>query len=227
MFDILRQRLHAAIGTQMVAFADLDSVELDSVDSICISDISSAASDSSSRSSSQRNGSEYNTLASSSPFMITDAYVKTKVIRMVKSIKALERFVSQRNQSKMSMLVFLDMIRDQEYGHVSMTVLDKFLKICHVIPKAYYLHYYMFFLHYAIYYHQLRCTTDVIDSKMIPHHQRHLRSIQLQMKYLQYIINKSRDTARTSRTAHSRRHLDRPIAHGQANAEQLPIADSN
>jgi hypothetical protein len=63
-----------------------------------------------------------------------------------------------------------------------------------------YLHYYVFFLYYAIYYHTIRSTTDIIDENMKPQHEQHLVCVKNQLKYLQYIIKESRTRSISSKS---------------------------
>jgi hypothetical protein len=188
MFDVLRRRIHSAMGTKVISFGDLERIELDSLDSICISDQTTQSAKSLRSSSNKSHSSSDGVLDIS---ITSAAFIKKKVTRIIRSIKTLSK-AGSTNEAKMSMLVFMDMIRDQEYMHVSMAALDQFIKICRIVPKAHYLHYYMFFLHYSIYYHHIRSTTDIIDSEMINYHKIHLHSVRLQSKYLQHIINESR-----------------------------------
>ena len=88
----------------------------------------------------------------------------------------------------MPLLAFMDMIRDQQYPHVSMNMLESFMNTCKTTPKCYYLHYYLYFLYYALHYHNIRSQIDVIDEKMKEQHLYHLKCIQIQIKFLQNII---------------------------------------
>lgn len=185
MFDILRKRMVEAMGMKVYSFEDLDRLDIDSVDSICISDISSDNGDNKSLSS-------ISTDSLSASDMQIEHKAKCKVSKMLRSIKKLERLHELRNDPKLGMLAFIDLLRDQQYKHVNMGLLNKFIKVCKMIPKAYYLHYYIYFLYYASYYHHCRSTVDVIDEKMKQHHQIQLLSIKYQLKYLQHIIKQSR-----------------------------------
>jgi hypothetical protein len=183
MFDILRKRIRSAMGTRVISFSDLERVELDSIDSITISERTAGSKSlpSSGSDNGQRDPTE----------CISASFVKKKVTRIIRSIKRLSR-AGGESESKISMLIFMDMLRDQEYPHVSMSALEQFIKICRMVPKAHYLHYYMFFLHYATYYHHIRSSTDIINNDMVEHHELQLHSMRLQSKYLQHIINESR-----------------------------------
>lgn len=173
--------MKAALGVKSLSFEHLDNVELDSVDSICLSD--STCKDDLSMNDSNLSTESIREIAE---------FASKKVLKILKSIKKLERLHQEGKAAKLSMLIFIDMIRDQQYKHVSMNMLDTFMKTCIMVPKAYYLHYYMFFLHYAAYYHNTRSNRDVIDESMKEHHSRQFVYIKAQLKYLQYIIRESR-----------------------------------
>ena len=172
-----------ALGVKSLSFESLEHIELDSVDSICLSD--SGCKDSSVPESSS--------VVGSIDSVKINEFARRKVLKILRSIKKLETLQSEGKASKLSMLIFMDMIRDQQYNHVSMNMLETFMKTCIMIPKSYYLHYFMFFLHYAAYYHYTRATTDIIDSSMKGHHLSQFVYIKAQLKYLQYIIKESRE----------------------------------
>lgn len=184
MFNTLCKRIVASMGTKVYSFEDLERLDIDSVDSLCISDSSSVSS------KSATNNSTINSSVMDKSFL--EEYARRKVVKNLKSIQTLEKHHKKQNESKLAMLVFMDLIRDQQYRHVSMSALSQFIKTCKMVPKQYYLHYYLFFLYYAYYYHHIRATTDVIDDKMKQFHINHLLCIKYQLKYLQYIIKQSR-----------------------------------
>ena len=184
MFDILRKRIVESMNMKVYSFEDLDQLDIDSVDSICISDLSDTSDRKSPLSISWRSS------ASRSDEIEHNA--KCKVSKMLRAIKKLEKLHELRKGSKLGMLAFIDILRDQQYKHVCMTMLNRFIKICKMVPKAYYLHYYIYFLYYASYYHHHRSVVDIIDDKMKQHHISQLISIKYQLKYLQYIIKRSR-----------------------------------
>lgn len=194
MFNILRKRVTTAMGMETLSFDDLEHIDLDSVDSICLSDKSSVKSADSINNKGINRINSYisNSSTGSSIKSNIEDYSKKKIVKLLRSIKKLENLHSLRKESKMSMLVFIDMIRDQQYQHVSMCMLSEFMKSCKMVPKAYYLHYFMYFLYYAAYYHHLRATTDIIDEKMKTQHEYHFKCIKAQIKYLHYIIKESR-----------------------------------
>lgn len=174
------------MGMKVYSFEDLERLDIDSIDSICISDTSSNASSA----ETSKTGSTINSSVMDKSFI--EEYAKDKVVKILKSIKTLEKHHKKQKESKLTMLVFIDLIRDQQYRHVSMTLLSHFIKTCKMVPKQYYLHYYLYFLYYAYYYHHMRATTDIIDAKMKQYHINHLLCIKYQLKYLQYIIKQSR-----------------------------------
>ena len=184
MFDILRKRMVEAMGMKVYSFEDLERLDIDSVDSICISDLSSEGD--------VKSLTSISTDSSSASDSQIEYKAKCKVSKMLRSIKKLEKLHELRNDSKLGMLAFIDLLRDQQYKHVNMGLLNKFIRVCKMVPKAYYLHYYIYFLYYASYYHHCRSTVDVIDENMKHHHQLRLVSIKYQLKYLQHIIKQSR-----------------------------------
>lgn len=175
MFDVLRNRLASAIGTKSYSFDNLEHAELDSNDSVCISETTTKTTGSSIRS------------GDSLPDNYEE-YAKRKVVRILKSLKKLEK----QNEGKMPMLVFMDIIRDHQYKNVSMNMLSSFMETCSMVPKAHLLHYYMYFLFYASYYHHMRATNDTIDEKIKDSHRQQCICIRSQIKYLQHIIRESR-----------------------------------
>ncbi len=177
------------LGTKVVSFSELESIDIDSVDSICISDKSTRKGAIESTTYNQQIESPGNSVVVDTD---SDSVSKQKVIRIVRSLKAIEKLHQRKKEIRMSLLTFMDMIRDQEYSHVSMCMLEQFIKSCRMVPKPYYLHYYVFFLYYAIYYHTIRSTSDVIDEKMKPQHMQYLLNIKRELKFLQHIIKESR-----------------------------------
>jgi hypothetical protein len=188
MFDVLRKKLVAVSGMRVCSFEDLQNLDVESIDSICLSDTLSsltASSDHPLRNISVNDSANYSDSISN-----LDEYSRRKVNKLIKSIKKLETI--NNKGGKMEMLVFFDLIRDQQYNHVSMGLINEFIKTYRMVPKQYYLHYYMFFLYYAMYYHHTRGVVDVVDEKMKRQHLFHFKSIRAQLKYLQYIIKHSR-----------------------------------
>lgn len=174
MFDVLRKKLVALSGTRICSFEDLPHLELDSIDSICLSDTTSASDE--------------------PPVMLDGSgmqhFCKRKVLANLRSIKRLEQL--HPGDGRISMLAFFDMLHDQQYPHVSMSLLGRFMKACRMAPRPFFLHYYMFFLCYAAYYHHYRGFVDVVSPTHVPMHRYHLSCIRQQLKYLQYSIDRSR-----------------------------------
>lgn len=175
MFTKLKDRLASATGIKTYSFDELEHAELESTDSICLSE------------STSRSGSIASNVSIPSNY---EEYGKGQVTKILRTIRKLNN--AGENKSNMPMLVFMDMIRDQQYKHVSMVMLSTFMKTGRMVPKNHLLHYYMYFLFYAAYYHQIRATTDVIDEKMKDKHHRYCICIRYQIKYLQHIIKESR-----------------------------------
>ncbi len=188
MFDVLRKRLAAVSGMRVCSFEDLQNMDVDSVDSICLSDMLSSLTTSSDKPLENIDRAPLHHFDQNDNI---EHYCKRKVCKIIKCIKKMED-IQKKGAKKMGMLVFFDLLRDQQYNHVSMSLLGEFMRQYRMVPKHYYLHYYMFFLHYGMYYHHTRLNVDVIDEKMKQMHSYHLRCIKLQLKYLQYIINYSR-----------------------------------
>lgn len=119
-----------------------------------------------------------------------DEYAKRKVLKVMYMIRELNRKgISARDTS---LIEFIDMLRERQYPHVKLIFLPRYLHLSHRYPKSYFLHYFMFFLFYAKYYHQIRASTDVIDSTEVSNHKRYLECIECQIKYLQKNIRKAR-----------------------------------
>lgn len=179
MFSVLRSRMSSAIGMKMFSFDDLEHAELESNDSVCISELAANRIDSKSSMNSDR---------SLPPNY--EEYAKRKVIKILKSLKKLDR--DNEGKPKMPMLVFIDVIRDHQYKNVSMNLFSTFMETCKMVPKDRFLHYYMYFLFYASYYHHMRSINETIGDKMRDSHRRECLCIRSQLKYLQYIIKESR-----------------------------------
>jgi hypothetical protein len=179
MFDILRSRIASVIGIKKYSFEDLDRDELDSNDSICFSESTTKTNESKS---------SYNS-TDVLPANLEE-YAKRKVVKIIKFLKKLDSDKDVRR--KIPMLVFMDIIRDHQYKNVSMNMLSSFMETCRMVPKDHLLHYYMYFLFYASYYHHMRVTTEINDEKMKAYHRQHSICIRHQLNYLQHIIRESR-----------------------------------
>ncbi len=182
MFTNLRERVTSSVGMKVCSFEDLETLDLDSVDSICLSDTSSIKS--------------VPTIKSDGSFQSNASLIqmaKSKVSKILRTIKKLEKIHELKKEAKMPMTVFMDLIRDQQYSHVSMTLLPQFMEICKMVPKSYYLHYYVFFLHYASYYHHHRANVDVIDENKKKIHKYYLVFLKYQLKYIEQTLKESRE----------------------------------
>lgn len=184
MFDELRRRMVSAMGVKMCSFEDLEQLEIDSIDSLCLSSTSSVSSSVSTTNDQDMLSIDYEVLK---------ATAEQKVLKILKFIKKLKQLGLNKRDSKMKLPVFMDLLRDKQYSHVSMCMLDTFIKTSKMVPKPLLLHYYIYFLHYACYYHHVRSTTDVIDESMTSNHKSYLTYLKLQLNYLHYIIYESRN----------------------------------
>lgn len=182
MFDELRRRMVSAMGVQMCSFEDLENLEVDSIDSLCLSSASSVSSVSTATDRDME----------SLDYDILKANAEKKVMKILKFIKKLKQLSGSSRDANMKLPVFMDLLRDKQYGHVSMSMLDTFIRTSKMIPKPMLLHYYIYFLHYACYYHHIRATTDVIDEAMKSKHQAYVTYLKLQLNYIRYIIYESR-----------------------------------
>lgn len=180
MFDELRKRMLSSMGVKVCSFDELEQLEIDSIDSVCLS---STASSTSSRMSSHQED------ITSLDYDVLQISAKRKVMKILKFIKKLKQLGSAR----FNLPAFMDLLRDKQYTHVSMSLLDKFMKTFKMTPKPHLLHYYIYFLYYASYYHHTRATTDVIDDKMKKNHQSYQLYLKLQLDYVSYIIKESRN----------------------------------
>lgn len=176
MFGVLRHYMESVKDSKTLSLDDLEHVELNSVRSICLSE---TASNCTRLSIDLVNGD-------------IEEYAKQKVLKIVKALQKLEtRHIAVRD-AKLQISEFLDMIRDHQYKHVSMSMLESFIKTFNISPKPYYLHYYIYFLYYASYYHSMRSSKDIIDKTKTQKHKSHFVCIQAQLKYIQHIINQSK-----------------------------------
>lgn len=161
-----------------------DSIHFESITSINLSDITSQSSNNSVNSS-------------NSSFNYTDSftinqYAKRKVLKVLKLLRSNKEVHPKCSESKLVMVLYLEMIRDDHYRHVSFNMLEEFMIQSKMTPQAYYLHYYIYFLYYAAFYHNTRANIDIIDSEKKDEHKKHYICIIAQLKYIQYIINKSK-----------------------------------
>lgn len=183
IFEELRKRMFSVMGVKVCSFEDLEKLEIDSIDSVCLSSASSMTS--------HQSSTEQDLMSTNYDALKSNA--QQKVLKILKFIKKLNQFNSFKKQEQMKLPAFMDLLRDKQYTHVSMCMLDKFIKTFKIVPKPHLLHYYIYFLHYASYYHHVRATTDVIDKDMKQKHLSYLVYLKLQLNYLHYIIYESRN----------------------------------
>jgi hypothetical protein len=157
---------------------EMDTLDIDSNVSLCISDISSV-SIKSNKNIFYKQGSD-------------DVSIKRKVGKILKTISKLEKLNKERNEKRIDLLRFMDILKEQQYPSVSMNMFQDFMKLCKMTPKNHYIHYYIYFLHYAEYYHHARALTDVIDSSKKEYHISHVKNIRDHLKYVYTIIKKSK-----------------------------------
>lgn len=162
-----------------------EGIQFESIHSLNLSDLSSR----SSASSSNISRSSFNSTSS-----YVENYAKRKVLKVIKALRENNKQIHFRpNESKLVMVLYLEMIRDDHYRHVNFNMLEQFMIQSNLAPKSYYLHYYIYFLYYAAFYHRTRAGVDVIDTEMKAQHKKHYICIIAQLKYIQYIINKSKN----------------------------------
>ncbi len=188
MFSVLQQRVRALTGTSVCSFDDLQELDLDSVDSICLSDtlandldkkyIDPAIADKSYELTNQNRKD-------------VEECCRHRVISNIKSIKKLEK-IKMGCSTRIDMLEFFDLLHDHQYQDVGLGLLAQFIDECKMVPKPYYIHYYMYFLCYASYYHHMRSNIDVLDEHTVQIHTYLLLCPRHQLKILQYIIDHSR-----------------------------------
>jgi hypothetical protein len=122
----------------------------------------------------------------SSSIDLCDKNPKEAIIKVLKTIKQLNNVQTK----DMNIMTFLEMLQMQFYKNVSLALLKDFMTCHKMMPKPIYFHYYIYFLHYAEYYHFTRGVTDVIDTSKKEFHLNSLANIRTQIKYIYRIINK-------------------------------------
>jgi len=171
MFNALRSKLLILSGRNKYSCEDLKRLELDSVDSICLSDTVSIGMD---------------VPQSESESIKLEAQRKVRIV-----LRAIKKMDGDK-KSKLVMLEFFDILHNQYYKHVSIGLLSNFMKSCRMVPKNIRIHQYMYFLCYAMYYHNVRSTVDIVCKDMKQRHHYYLRYVKYQLNYLQYIIDNAR-----------------------------------
>lgn len=174
------------VGSPTADNGTFEGMQFESIHSLNLSDLSSH----SSASSSNISGSSFDSASS----YTVENYAKRKVLKVIKSLRETNKEMHLRsNESKLVMVLYLEMIRDDHYRHVNFNMLEQFMIQSNLAPKSYYLHYYIYFLYYAAFYHKTRAGVDVIDTEMKAQHKKHYICVIAQLKYIQYIINKSKN----------------------------------
>jgi hypothetical protein len=199
MFSVMRDRIITTTGMRSKSIEDLaqhyesDSIESpsesDSIESPSESDIDSVSSKASSSNDSNvsffdKIGLRKRRASSISSIDLCDYDPKQSVIKVLKVIKQINA------TTKINLIPFLEMIQMYYYKHVSLSLLKTFMEQHKIIPKPIHFHYYVFFLHYAEFYHYTRSTIDIIDSNKVEFHNECLINIRKQIKYVYKILNK-------------------------------------
>lgn len=190
MFGVLQKRIPALNNRIDSSNDDLHHLEVDSVDSICLSDSIFETSTNTTSTQSICRAFEMR-MFNKEEQQKMESYCKNKVISNIKFIKQLNtKHCGTKNM--MSLITFFELLHNRQYHNIRMNLVSQFISKCKMLPKPYYLHYYMFFLCYVAYYHHIRFTTDVLDDEMIKRHNYLYICARYQLKILQYIINCSR-----------------------------------
>lgn len=105
--------------------------------------------------------------------------------KILKLIKKLENIKHRR----FTLYEFIDMLRDLVYNDVSLILFEEYKRKARFIPKAHYLHYYVYFLHYCEYYHDSRYKLNRSDVKLKAYHSLYLKNTRDQLNYIHNIIN--------------------------------------
>ena len=184
MFSTMRNRLIASIGMRSISLEDLAQCELESIDSMPLSIYSNSS-----------DGSVLSKLGlkrqSSASVDLCDCSPKAAVVKVLKMIKQLNQVQTTKN---MNIMTFLEMLQMQFYKNVSLSMIHEFIKSHQMIPKPIYFHYYIYFLHYAEYYHFTRGVIDIIDPSKVEFHLDSLSNIRTQLKYIYHSINNKPST---------------------------------
>jgi len=126
-------------------------------------------------------------------YHLSEEYAKRKVAQILQLLKCLRNQYDGKTNAKLSLTRLIDIIHDKYYMHVSLTFINDYIGT-HRPPRDYYLHYYIFFLNYSIYYHKIRRTSDIVDARMSRRHAQYGQCIKNQLNYIRHIINSTRDT---------------------------------
>lgn len=205
MFSTMRDRVSTTSSMEPITLENLARFETDSIDSLPRSDVVSTADSIASKTYSIGSGVSFfdkiglrrnSSMSFSETSSRFPARPKDDVVSILRSIKEMNNVPS----AKMSLIPFFEMIQSHYYRDVSLSLLETFISQHNMLPKPIYFHYYIYFLHYAEYYHQTRCTTGVIDKNKIIFHQEKLAVVRSQLKYVYRIVNRKKQEPKPSPT---------------------------
>lgn len=108
------------------------------------------------------------------------------ILKMIKKLNS-------TNHRKLSLNEFIDMVQNLVYNDVSLILMDDFKKYNPLIPQDHYLHYYMYFLKYAQFYHFNRSRLESTDTNKQIYHKSRLSEIKDQLQYMYNIIISNKD----------------------------------
>jgi hypothetical protein len=113
--------------------------------------------------------------------------------QMVYGILKMIKKLSNTKHRKLSLNEFIDMIQNLVYKNVSLILMDEYKLHNPVQPKDHYVHYYMYFLKYAEFYHFNRSRSKLTDVSKHTSHNIELSNIQDQLQYMYNIILSNKD----------------------------------
>ncbi len=174
-----------SVGMRSVSLENLSRFDIDSLDSMSMSDTSADSTTSSQRNLLQKLGLQRQSSSISNDLSQYDP--KEGVIKILRMIKQLNNAQSK----KINLMTFLEMLQLQFYRNISLALIKDFMQRHKIMPKPFYLHYFIYFLHYAEYYHFTRLVVDIIDPSKKDFHAESLTNIRSQLKYIYYIINRN------------------------------------
>jgi len=196
MFSIMRDRIISTTGMRSKSLEDLANCESDSIESPSESDLESNTSKVSSNYSFGSGVSFFDKIglrkrrSSESSVDLRDSDPKKSVIKVLKAIKQINKLSS----TKLGLIEFLEMIQMYYYKNVSLGLLKTFMDHHRILPKPVHFHYYIYFLHYAEFYHFMRSSSDIIDPSKVQFHNDCLINIRSQLKYVYRIVNNKQST---------------------------------
>ncbi len=191
MFAVMRSRLLVSAEAQSKSLEDLADCETQSIDSAGNSDVASSSSEVSGYSTNSgisffdKIGLRRRHSSESASILSGEDSLKQQVVHVLRFIKQMNAHTSP----KMEMVAFLELLQ-MHYTHVSLALLQTFMERHRMLPRASYFHYYIYFLHYAEFYHHTRSAVDVIDLARIEFHRTHLAHICQCLKYVYRIITR-------------------------------------